>query len=123
MPAARALVATALAWVMPGAGHAYLGRWRRAIAFLVLILAALVIGCQLEGRLPWTFSGSPLSVLATLGCLGCGAPALFLRLVLGYEGTVEAPGYEYGSAFILTAGLMNLLLVLDVWDISTGRKE
>ena len=112
-----------LAWVLPGAGHAYLGRWPRALAFFALVLAALVIGCQLQGRLPWTFSGPPLSVLATLGCLGSGAPPIFLRLVLGYEGTVEAAGYEYGSAFILTAGLMNLLLVLDAWDIAAGRKE
>ena len=122
-PEANAYLATGLAWIVPGAGHAYLGRWPRAGAFLALVLAALAIGCQLEGRLPWTFSGSPLSVLATLGCLGSGAPVLFLRLVLGYEGTVEASGYEYGSAFILTAGLMNLLLMLDAWDIATGRKE
>ncbi len=122
-PVANAYLATGLAWLLPGAGHAYLGRWPRAIAFLGLVLAALVIGCQLEGRLPWTFSGSPLSVLATFGCLGSGTPVLFLRLALGYEGTVEAPGYEYGSAFILTAGLMNLLLMLDAWDIAAGRKE
>ncbi len=122
-PVGNAYLATLLAWILPGAGHAYLGRWRRALAFLTLVLAALAIGCQLEGRLPWTFSGPPLSVLATLGCLGSGAPLIALRLVLGYEGTVEAPGYEYGSAFILTAGLMNLLLMLDAWDISTGRKE
>ena len=123
VPVANAYLAVVLAWLMPGAGHAYLKRWPRAAAFLVLVLAALGIGFHLEGRLPWTFSGSPLSVLATLGCLGSGIPPIFLRLVLGYEGAVEAPGYEYGSAFILTAGLMNLLLMLDAWDISAGRKE
>jgi len=116
-------LAVCLAWIFPGAGHFYLKRWRRALGFLALVLAALAIGYHLEGRLPWVFSGSPLAVLATLGGLGSGAPYLFLRLGLGYSGTVEAGGYEYGGAFILTAGLMNLLLVLDAWDISTGRKE
>lgn len=122
-PVGNAYLATFLAWLLPGAGHAYLGRWQRALAFLAIVLAALAIGWHLEGRLPWTFSGPPLSILATLGCLGSGSPVILMRLAFGYEGTVEAAGFEYGSAFILTAGLMNLLLMLDVWDISTGRKK
>ena len=121
-PAGNPHLAAAVAWLLPGAGHFYLGRWRRACAFLALVLVALVIGYQLEGRAPWIFSGPPLSILATLGCLGSGVPYLWLHLGLGYQGTVEAAGYEYGSAFILTAGLMNLLLILDAWDIATGRK-
>ena len=79
------------------------GAGREPIAFLALVLTALIVGCYLEGRLPWVFMGPPLSVLATLGCLGSGTPLIFLRLALGYEGTIEAPGFEYGSAFILTA--------------------
>ncbi|MCP3964468.1 MAG: hypothetical protein GY719_42105 [bacterium] len=122
VPVANPYLACVLAWFVPGAGHLYLGAKSRALAFLGLVITSLVIGCLLDGRLPWTFSGAPLTVLASLGCLGAGAPTLFLRLALGYEGMVEAPGYEYGSAFILTAGLMNLLLILDAWDISTGRK-
>ena len=122
-PVGNPYLAAVLSWVVPGAGHLYLGRRLRAVAFLVLVLAALTIGYRLEGRLPWTFSGAPLAVLATLGCLGSGAPTFFLRFGLDYRGTVEAAGFEYGSAFILTAGLMNLLLILDAWDISTGRKE
>ena len=122
-PVGNPYLATALAWIAPGAGHLYLGRRLRALAFAILVLAVLVIGWRLEGRLPWTFSGPPLQILATLGCLGSGAPALALRFGVGYEGRVEAAGFEYGSAFILTAGLMNLLLMLDAWDISTGRKD
>ena len=122
-PVGNPYLATVLSWLVPGAGHFYLGRRPRALAFAVLVLAALVIGWGLEGRLPWTLSGPPLQVLATLGCLGSGIPVLALRFGFGYEGTVEAAGFEYGSAFILTAGLMNLLLMLDAWDISTGHKE
>ncbi len=119
----KAYLAAALAWVVPGAGHLLLGRWQRGLAFFVLVLVALALGCSLEGRLPWVWSGSPLQVLATLGCLGSGLPVFFLRLGMGYTGTVEAAGYEYGGAFILTAGLMNLLLVLDAWDVARGIKE
>ena len=101
-PVGNPYLATVLSWLVPGAGHFYLGRRLRALAFLVLVLASLVIGWRLEGRLPWTLSGAPLQVLATLGCLGSGIPVLALRFGLGYEGTVEAAGFEYGGGTIST---------------------
>lgn len=119
----RAVLAAALAWLIPGAGHVLLKRPRRGVLFLVLVLVSLAIGCALHGRLPWQWGGSPLRVLATLGAMGSGAAYFLLRLAFGYEGDVDAPGFEYGYAFIVTAGLMNLLLVLDTWDIALGRKE
>ncbi len=67
-------------------------------------------------------AGQPLSILATLGAMGMGAPYFLLRWGLGYSGSPEAAGFEYGAVFLLSAGLMNLLLVLDVWDIASGRK-
>ena len=119
---AGAYLAAFLAWLVPGGGHFFLKRSGRGAVFLALVILSLAIGCWLDGRLPWIWSGSPLKVLATLGCLGSGSAYLVLRFVVGYEGDILAPGYEYGSAFILTAGLMNLLLVLDAWDIACGRK-
>ena len=127
-PAARAgvanpLVAAVLAWLVPGAGHLFLKRGRRAVLFFVLVLVALVIGCRLSGNLYTPVEGQPLTLLATIGCMGLGLPYFVLRYLLDYHGEVMAAGYEYGTAFILTAGLMNLLLVLDAWDIALGKKE
>ena len=116
----RALV---LAWLIPGGGHFYLGRKRRGIAFAVIVFASLAIGWSLEGNLYRIVPNQPLTILATMACLGVGAPYLGLRYIAGYTGDLLAPGFEYGGAFILSAGLMNLLLVLDCWDIATGRKD
>jgi len=55
--------------------------------------------------------------------MGTGALYFALRYIVGYTGDVQSGGYDYGTAFLVTAGLMNLLLVLDVWDIMAGRKE
>ena len=118
----KSFLAMLLAWLVPGAGHFFLGRRGRAVTFLVLVLLTLTIGWQLGGKLYWSFQGSPLAVIATWGCLGSGLPYLFLRFGLGYTGDITGPGWEYGKAFIITAGLMNLLLLLDVWDIARGRK-
>ena len=123
MPVGNPWVTAVVAWLVPGAGHWYLGRRGRALAFLALVAASLALGLALHGNLYRPLPGQPLTYLATLGCMGMGLPYFLLRYLAGYSGEVIAPGYEYGTAFILTAGLMNLLLVLDAWDIALGKKD
>jgi hypothetical protein len=123
LPQGNPVVAVLSAWLIPGMGHIYLKRRLRGLAFLVLVIAALLIGCRLEGNLYQVVPGQPLTVLATLGSMGMGVPYFLLRYGLHYQGNVRGAGYEYGTAFLLTAGLMNLLLVLDAWDIVRGKKE
>lgn len=121
--ARSAVVAALLAWVVPGLGHLYLGRRARAVWFCLIVLVTLLTGVALAGNLHRVVAGQPLSLFATVGSMGMGLPYFVLRWGLGYSGELEGAGYEYGSAFILTAGLMNLLLVLDVLDIARGRKS
>jgi hypothetical protein len=116
-------VAVLSAWLVPGLGHVYLKRRLRGLIFFVLVLTSMLVGCKLEGNLYQPIPGQPLSYLATLGSMGMGFPYFLLRYSLHYKGNVVGAGYEYGTAFLLTAGLMNLLLVLDAWDIVRGKKE
>lgn len=111
------------AWLMPGAGHFLLGRRGRALCFFVIIAVALATGVALDGNLHRILPNQPLTILGTLASMGTGIAYLVLRYASGYTGDVEALGYEYGTAFLITAGLMNFLLVLDVWDMMAGRKE
>ena len=120
---ARMVPTQLAAWLVPGAGHFLIGRRQRALIFFSIIFSAVAIGCSLQGNLYRVVPNEPLTILATLGSMGMGLPYFVLRYLLGYQGSVIAPGYEYGSAFILTAGLMNLLLILDIWDLVRGRKE
>ncbi|MEM6793346.1 MAG: DUF6677 family protein [Acidobacteriota bacterium] len=122
LPLANPWIASALAWLIPGAGHAFLRRAPRGAFFFALIVGALAFGCSLGGYLPWQFSGSPLFLLASLGTLGSGLPVLIARFVFDYSGELTGAGFEYGRAFIITAGLMNWMLVLDAWDIAWGKE-
>lgn len=115
--------AAVLAWLIPGAGHMYLGRWGRGILFFVLVLASLGVGLALHGKLWRVTPGQPLTLLGTLACVGLGVPYFVLRFLMDYQGDLVAQGYEYGAAFILTGGLMNVMLILDAWDIARGVKE
>jgi hypothetical protein len=129
VPAAQAprrnpVAAAALAWVFPGLGHWYLGKRRLAIAFAVIVTVTFLAGLSFEGRLYTVESGQPLTILATFAVYGAGILNIAARfLVDSPGGTILSPTYEYGCAYLLTGGLMNLLLVLDAWDIASGRKR
>jgi hypothetical protein len=118
----RSIVAMVLAYLIPGAGHFYLGLRARAVAFFCVVLFLFVIGLSIDGRLYTLQQGNLLSFLATLGSMGAGV-LYFIARATGPYGDVRSITFEYGTAFTLTAGLMNLLLVLDAYDIATGRKE
>ena len=77
----------------------------------------------LQGNLYVPVKDHPLTYLATLGCMGMGIPYFVLLYPMHYMGDLTAPGFDYGTAFLLSAGLMNLLLVLDAWDVASGRKD
>lgn len=112
-----------LAWLVPGLGHLLLGRRRRAAVFVAVIAVAFTVGIILRGELILPRPGDPLSVLAAIASLGNGC-LFFLAKALGLgDGVVTAAGYEFGNTFLLTAGMMNLLLVLDVHDIAVGHKD
>jgi hypothetical protein len=115
--------AVVLAWLVPGAGHFFLGRRLRAVWFLGLVVFSVFIGLALHGKLFVVAAEQPLSRLGTIASMGMGPIYFVLRFVVDYQGDILSPTYEYGSAFLLTAGLMNLLLVLDTWDIAQGFKK
>ena len=117
------LVSAVLAWVFPGLGHLYLGRRRRALAYAAVVVATFLLGLQFEGRLYTVESGQPLTILATFAIHGAGVLPIAARALSDNPGgSILSVTFEYGCAFLLTAGLMNLLLMLDAWDIASGRK-
>lgn len=118
------LIAMALAWAVPGLGHFYLGRRRTAAAFLFLVTATFLLGLSFQGRLYSIEREQPLTILATFAVYGAGLLNVASRAFSeNPAGAILAPTYEYGCAYLLTAGLMNLLLILDAHDIARGRKR
>ena len=117
----RTVTAMILAYLVPGAGHFFLGRRLRALAFFFIIVSLFLCGIAVDGKVYSFERGQPLNNLATAATLGSGLLYLAGRF-LGPFGDIFSATYEHGTAFILTAGLMNLLLVLDSYDIAQERK-
>ncbi len=110
------------AWAIPGAAHLWFGRRAKGLVFLIALPLMFGIGLALQGRLfPFEIS-QPLVALAAVADVGMGVPYLVARTLSAGAGTVVAPTYEYGNAFLIVAGLLNLLVVTDAWDIALGRK-
>ncbi len=109
-------------WAIPGAGHLWLGRRAKGIIFLIAIPLMFAIGLAINGRLAPFDVSEPLVGLAAFADLGIGLP-YFIANMLGYgAGDVRAVTYEYGNAFLIVAGLLNLLVVIDAYDVAMGRK-
>jgi hypothetical protein len=116
-------VALLLAWLFPGLGHAYLGRRSTAVLYALIVTAAFVLGVGYHGKLYTQEPDHPLTLLATFACYGAGILNIGARLLLDNPaGNILSPTFEFGCAFLLTAGMMNLLLMLDAYDIFTGVK-
>lgn len=113
----------AAGWLVPGAGHFMLGKTGKAAAFFLLLTAMYVIGLAIGGRLfPFGFA-EPLVFLAALAEWTVALPRL-AALVGGFgQGQVTSATYEYGNTFVIVSGLMNALVLLDVYDRATGRKR
>lgn len=110
------------AWVVPGLGHLLLGRKWRALILFAAIVAMFLMGIGMRGEFFSTSSGSYLQTLGYFGelCVGVAMPA---ARFFGYAGGdplfVSA---DFGTAYLVAAGMLNVLAILDAYDVAMGRK-
>jgi len=110
------------AWLVPGLGHYRLGRRWRALIFFVCIVTMFLLGVAMKGTFFSTGSSSLLRTLGYFGELGVGLP-LPVAKFFGYAG--GDPFFissDYGTAYLVSAGMLNVLTVLDAFDIGMERK-
>jgi TM2 domain-containing membrane protein YozV len=120
----RGVTAALLGWVWPGLGHLYLHRRGKGLVFMAAILALFVLGVAMDSRLELHLGlEDPLAVLFSAAQMGIGAP-YFLARALGFEaGNVRSVTFEYGNTFTAVGGLLNVLVLLDAFDVARGRER
>jgi hypothetical protein len=111
------------AWLIPGLGHLLLGRKWRALILFASIMTMFALGLAMQGQF---FSTASPSLLQTLGyygelCVGLAMPG---ARFFGYAGGDPFfASSDYGTAYLVAAGMLNVLAVLDCYDIAMGRKQ
>ena len=111
-----------LAWAVPGLGHIASGRIGRGIIFALVVLSLFLGGISLDGKVYRPEDGQPLSYLAAVGAAGVGLPYVIAHAAGFHLGDLRSGSFEYGNTFTLVAGLLNLLIVLDAYDVASGKR-
>lgn len=119
----KAVVGFFLGWLIPGLGHIVQKKYVRGLAFFVCILAMTGLGLIMGGKIYPLQAQNPLTLLAFFADVGNGlAYLLSLFLPIG-TGALRNVTFEFGTAYIAGAGLLNYLVALDALDIGLGKKK
>lgn len=108
-------------WLVPGAGHFLIGKWVRGLLLAGAIIALFALGLAMDGKL-YTSAQDILELLGMVGDLGNGL-MFFVTRSLGLGGDpVRFTTADYGTKFIVVAGLLNVIAAVDAHNLRTGRK-
>jgi len=119
----KGIAAMILGWAVPGLGHAVQKKYLRAVLFFISIFAMTGLGLSMGGRVYPFQTDNPLTILAFFADLGNGLFFGLSRLIGWGGGELERATFEFGTAFIAGAGLLNFLIALDAYDIGAGKKS
>jgi uncharacterized protein DUF6677 len=123
-PMTLAAVGTLVAgWLVPGLGHIIQRRWWRGALLLVSISAMFIIGLAMQGQLYGFNLGDLLDILGFVGDLGAGALYIACKLWGLGSTQVSLASADYGSKFVMVAGLLNIVAAVDAYDIALGKKK
>ncbi len=110
-------------WLVPGLGHLLQGRWIRAVLLFVSIVSMFALGLAMHGKIYAPNTGDPLEMLGFIGDLGNGV-LFFLSSFAGWgQNIVQVVTADYGTKFIVVAGLLNFISAVDAHSLKLGRKR
>jgi hypothetical protein len=108
-------------WLVPGAGHFLLRKWGRGTLLALAILCMFALGIAMQGEV-FSSAHDILGALCVVGDLGSGLLYIVSRVLgLGANG-VQVTTADYGTRFIVVAGLLNVIAAVDAHNLRTGRK-
>jgi hypothetical protein len=109
-------------WLLPGLGHALQRMWGRAVVVFVTVGLLVLAGAAMRGNVFTASGNDAFDTLGYLADLGTGS-FYFVARALEHDGAdVSHAGGDYGTRFLATAGVLNLLSALHAYEAARGRK-
>ena len=118
-----AVIAPALGWLIPGTGHIIQKRYIRGVLLLVSIGTLFVLGLMMQGHIYKANGGDILDILGFIGDLGAGGMYIVTLATNGGQGAVAYAIADYGTKFMIVAGLLNFIAVADAYHIAIRKKQ
>lgn len=116
------VVAPAVAWLVPGAGHLIQKRWIRGGLLMASIVTMFVLGLLMQGRVYKPNGGDILDILGFVGDIGAGGLYIVTRAMDWGQGAISHATADYGTKYLIVAGLLNFIAVADAYHIAIGKK-
>ena len=120
---AMAVLAPAVGWLIPGGGHMIQKRWIRGGLLFISIVAMFLLGLAMQGRIYKANGGDILDILGFVGDVGAGALYLLALANDWGQGAIAFATADYGTKFMIVAGLLNFIAIADAYHIAIGKKK
>jgi hypothetical protein len=117
------VLAPAIGWLVPGAGHMIQKRWIRGLLLFVSIVTLFLLGLAMQGRIYKANGGDILDMLGFVGDVGAGGLYILTLANDWGQGAIAFATADYGTKFMIVAGLLNFIAVADAYHIAIGKKR
>ncbi|HEV2469087.1 MAG TPA: DUF6677 family protein [Candidatus Sulfotelmatobacter sp.] len=117
------LIAPAIGWLIPGAGHMIQKRWIRGLLLFASIVTMFLLGLAMQGRIYKANGGDILDMLGFVGDVGSGALYILTLANDWGQGAIAIATADYGTKFMIVAGLLNFIAIADAYHIAIGKKK
>jgi|SRR5579862_1166098 len=116
------VLAPAIGWLIPGAGHLIQKRWIRGLLLMFSIVMMFVLGLLMQGHIYQPNGGDILDILGFVGDVGAGGLYILSQTMSWGQSIISHATADYGTKYLIVAGLLNFISVADAYHIAIGKK-
>jgi hypothetical protein len=118
-----AYIAPLAGWLLPGLGHFIQRRYIRGVLLMLSVFIMFFSGLAMQGKVYSFNVGDLLDILGFIGDLGSGALYFIARAMDWGIGNIHRAVADYGTKYIVVAGLLNVIAAVDAYHIAIGKKQ
>jgi hypothetical protein len=118
-----AIIAPLAGWLLPGLGHLIQRRWTRGLLLMLAVFIMFFAGLGMQGRVYAFNTGDLLDILGFVGDIGAGLLYFVARAMDWGAGNIQRAVADYGTKYIVVAGLLNIISAVDAHHIAIGKKQ
>ena len=119
---AMSVLAPAIGWFIPGAGHLIQRRWIRGLLLMGSIVIMFALGLLMQGHVYQPNGGDILDILGFIGDIGAGGLYVLTQAMNWGQGAISHATADYGTKYLIVAGLLNFISAADAYHIAIGKK-